>query len=68
MSDSKYAYSEFWRIVVILSVVAIVIEYAETMLFPAIPDIIADFKSSYSNSSWVLSGYLIAAAVMAPLV
>ena len=68
MSDSKYAYSEFWRIVVILSLIAIVIEYAETMLFPAIPDIIADFKSSYSNSSWVLSGYLITAAVMAPLV
>jgi MFS family permease len=68
LSDSKYAYSEFWRVVVILSLIAIVIEYAETMLFPAIPDIIADFKSSYSNSSWVLSGYLITAAVMAPLV
>jgi MFS family permease len=68
LSDSRDTHSEFWRIVVILSLVAIVIEYAETMLFPAIPDIIADFKSSYSNSSWVLSGYLIAAAVMAPLV
>jgi MFS family permease len=68
LSDSRDTHSEFWRIVVILSLVAIVIEYAETMLFPAIPDIITDFKSSYSNSSWVLSGYLIAAAVMAPLV
>lgn len=38
------------------------------MLFPAIPDIIKDFKSSYSSSSWILSGYLISAAVMAPLV
>src|SRR5919202_1419630 len=37
------------------------------MLFPAIPDIIKDFKSSYSSSSWILSGYLITAAVMAPL-
>jgi MFS family permease len=37
------------------------------MLFPAIPDIINDFKSSYSSSSWILSGYLITAAVMAPL-
>ena len=68
MSDSKYAHSQFWRIVVILSFIAIVIEYAETMLFPAIPDIIRDFKSNYSSSSWVLSGYLITAAVMAPLV
>jgi MFS family permease len=68
LSDSKYAHSQFWRIVVILSFIAIVIEYAETMLFPAIPDIIKDFKSNYSSSSWVLSGYLITAAVMAPLV
>ncbi len=68
MSDSKYAHSQFWRIVVILSFIAIVIEYAETMLFPAIPDIIREFKSNYSSSSWVLSGYLITAAVMAPLV
>jgi MFS family permease len=68
LSDSKYAHSQFWRIVVILSFIAIVIEYAETMLFPAIPDIIRDFKSNYSSSSWVLSGYLITAAVMAPLV
>jgi MFS family permease len=68
LSDSKYAHSQFWRIIVILSLIAIIIEYAETMLFPAIPDIIKDFKSSYSSSSWILSGYLISAAVMAPLV
>jgi predicted MFS family arabinose efflux permease len=56
-SDSKYAQSQFWRIVVILSFIAIIIEYAETMLFPAIPDIIKEFNSSYSSSSWILSGY-----------
>jgi MFS family permease len=67
LPDSKDAHIQFWRIVIILSSVAIVIEYAETMLFPAIPDIINDFKSSYSSSSWILSGYLITAAVMAPL-
>ena len=54
--------------ILILSSIAIVIEYAETMLFPAIPDIIKEFNSSYSSSSWILSGYLITAAVMAPLV
>ena len=68
MSDSKYVHSQFSRIVVILSFIAIVIEYAETMLFPAIPHIIKDFKNSYSSSSWVLSGYLITVADMAPLV
>jgi len=37
------------------------------MLFPAIPEIIKDFKIDYSTSSWILSGYLITAAVMAPI-
>ena len=50
-----------------LSSVAVVIEYAETMLFPAIPDIINTFKINYDASSWILSGYLITAAVMAPI-
>ena len=51
----------------ILSCIAVVIEYAETMLFPAIPNIIRDFKITYDTSSWILSGYLITAAVMAPI-
>lgn len=37
------------------------------MLFPAIPDIINNFKINYDDSSWILSGYLITAAVMAPI-
>ena len=42
--------------------------YAETMLLPAIPDIIKDFKTNYSTSSWTLSGYLITAAVSTPVI
>jgi MFS family permease len=57
----------FWIILIILSSIAVVIEYAETMLFPAIPDIINNFKINYDTSSWILSGYLITAAVMAPI-
>ena len=57
----------FWITLIILSSIAIVIEYAETMLFPAIPDIINNFKINYDASSWILSGYLITAAVMAPI-
>lgn len=57
----------FWTILIILSSIAVVIEYAETMLFPAIPDIINNFKINYDTSSWILSGYLITAAVMAPI-
>lgn len=41
--------------------------YAETMLIPAIPDLIKDFHVSYSISSWILTAYLITAAVMTPI-
>ncbi len=59
--------NNFWVLLIILSCIAVVIEYAETMLFPAIPDIIKDFNINYNESSWILSGYLITAAVMAPI-
>jgi MFS family permease len=41
--------------------------YGETMLLPAIPDIIRDFNISYNTSSWILTAYLIAGAVMTPI-
>jgi MFS family permease len=41
--------------------------YAETMLIPAIPDLISDFHVSYSTSSWILTAYLITGAVMTPI-
>jgi MFS family permease len=63
----KIINKNFWTLLIILSCIAVVIEYAETMLFPAIPEIIKDFKIDYSTSSWILSGYLITAAVMAPI-
>ena len=64
--DKKFN-NNFWTLLIILSCIAVIIEYAETMLFPAIPEIINDFKIDYSTSSWILSGYLITAAVMAPI-
>jgi MFS family permease len=41
--------------------------YGETMLLPAIRDIIRDFDISYSISSWILTAYLIAGAVATPI-
>jgi len=41
--------------------------YAETMLIPAIPDLIKDFGTSYSMSSWILTAYLVSGAVMTPI-
>lgn len=56
-----------WKVVAILSSIATMAMYAETMLMPAIPDLISDFKISYSTSSWILSVYLLVGAVMTPI-
>jgi MFS family permease len=37
------------------------------MVIPAIPDLIKGFHISYSMSSWILTAYLITAAVMTPI-
>jgi MFS family permease len=41
--------------------------YAETMLIPAIPDLIKGFGTAYSKSSWILTAYLVSGAVMTPI-
>jgi MFS family permease len=41
--------------------------YGETMLLPVITDIIGEFNISYNTSSWILTAYLIAGAVMMPI-
>jgi hypothetical protein len=60
---SKYA----WKIVIVLNSIATMVMFAETMLIPAIPDLIADFHVSYSMSSWILTGYLVSDVVMTPI-
>ena len=50
-----------WKVVAILSSIATMVMYAETMLVPAIPDLIKDFNILYSTSSWILTIYLITA-------
>ena len=56
-----------WKMLALLSCIATMVMYAETMLIPAIPDLITDFHVSYSMSSWILTSYLIAGAVMTPI-
>src|SRR5919197_778110 len=56
-----------WKVLAVLSLVATMVMYAETMLIPAIPDLIKDFHVSYSMSSWILTSYLISGAVMTPI-
>jgi MFS family permease len=56
-----------WKMLAILSCIATMVMYAETMLIPAIPTLINDFDVSYGLSSWLLTSYLIAGAVMTPI-
>lgn len=57
-----------WKLLIILSSIATMVMYAETMLIPAIPDLINDFNVSYGTSSWILTTYLISGAVATPIV
>src|SRR5215212_8368684 len=59
--------SSGWRTLIILSCLGLIVMFDETMILQAIPDFIRDFNISYSTSSWLLSAYLIAAAVMTPI-
>jgi len=56
-----------WKVLVVLSSLATMVMYAETMLIPALPDIIQEFNVSYTTASWILSAYLISGAVMTPI-
>jgi len=58
---------EAWMSLAILGSALLIAMYGETMLLPAIPDIIQEFNISYNTSSWILSAYLIAGAVATPL-
>lgn len=59
--------SSGWKILIILSCLGLIVMFDETMILPAIPDFIHKFNITYSTSSWLLSAYIIAAAVMTPI-
>jgi len=56
-----------WMSLAILGSALLIAMYGETMLLPAIPDIIKEFNISYNTSSWILSAYLISGAVSTPV-
>ena len=56
-----------WLILAILSSLGIIAMVAETMVLPAIPNIIQELSISYENSSWILASILITGAVMTPI-
>ena len=56
-----------WFTLAILSSTLLTVFFSETMLLPAIPEIIKEFKISYGTAAWIFSAYLIVAAVMTPV-
>jgi MFS family permease len=56
-----------WLTLAILSSTLLTVFFSETMLLPAIPEIIQDFKIPYGMAAWIFSAYLIVAAVMTPV-
>ena len=75
LSSSKSAFPETsgkirtsaWITLAILGSTVLITMYGETMLLPAIRDIIRDFNISYTTSSWILTAYLISGAVATPI-
>ena len=65
--DTKKISPFAWKTLSLLGIIAIMVMYAETMLIPAIPDIITDLNISFGTSSWILTAYLISGAVMTPI-
>lgn len=63
--DTKIS-SFAWKTLYLLGIMAIMIMYAETILIPAIPDIITDLNISF-GTSWILTTYLISGTVMTPI-
>jgi MFS family permease len=56
-----------WITLAILSSTLLTVFFSETMLLPAIPEIIEDFNIPYGTAAWIFSAYLIVAAVMTPV-
>ncbi|NOJ30425.1 MAG: MFS transporter [Nitrososphaeraceae archaeon] len=59
--------TDAWITLAILSSLALITMYGETMIIPAIPDLISDFQIAYNSSSWILTAYLISGAIATPI-
>jgi MFS family permease len=57
-----------WKLLLILSSISIIVMYVETMLLPAIPDIIREFDISYGVSSWVFASFITSALISTTIV
>src|SRR5262249_40442328 len=67
LDTSEKIRTSAWVTLAILGSTIVITMYGETMLLPAIRDIIRDFEISYSMSSWILTAYLISGTVAIPI-
>lgn len=56
------------RTLLVLAVPALSYSLAQTMLVPAFGDLVRELRSDVATVTWLLTGYLVAAAVFTPLV
>jgi EmrB/QacA subfamily drug resistance transporter len=56
------------RTLLVLALPALSFSLAQTMLVPAFPDLVGALHSDVTTVTWLLTGYLVAAAVFTPLV
>jgi MFS family permease len=68
--DNNQINSNFspWKLLFILSSISIMVMYVETMLLPAIPDIISEFNITYSMSSWIFASFIVSALISTTIV
>ncbi len=67
ISETAVVSRHAWLTLAILSGTLLTVFFSETMLLPALPEIIGEFSISYGTAAWIFSAYLIVAAVMTPI-
>ncbi len=55
------------RILLVLTGVALLVNYVETMVIPGVPTIQKDFATTATIASWITSAYLIVGSAVSPL-
>jgi MFS family permease len=63
LKDSKYP----TRVLLVVTAVALLVNYVETMVIPGVPVIQKDFASTATIASWITSAFLIVGSAVAPL-
>jgi MFS family permease len=64
--DTKVS-SHATRVLLVLTGVALLVNYVETMVIPGVPTIQKDFATTATIASWITSAYLIVGSAVSPL-